>query len=238
MLIIFSLLLFNQCSKEKTFDCVKSTGDIQKENRYFENFSALYIEDNINVILVQSMPGKIVVEAGDNLLPKIKCVQHGDTLKIQNKNTCNWVRSYKKPMNVYAGVDQIKLIYQVGYGKISTEALLVTDTMRISTISFGEVDLNLQTNFIGFMSDDHATLKISGSAHLSAGSCFRNASVDTGGLKVPWIYLTSKSLVDATIYADSLAQIDIFGDGNVICKGSPLYTQYRHLAGKGSMSYQ
>lgn len=233
LLIAFSFA----CSKEKTFDCVKSTGDIEKENRYFENFSSLYVEDNIDVILVQSMPGRVVVEAGDNLLPKIKCVQEGNLLKIKNDNTCNWVRSYKKPINIYVGVDQVKEISQKGYGTIKEGEALKTDTLRIYNLTFGETDLTIEAAFIGFIADDHATFKLRGKAHVMAGSSFKNSLVNTEGMDVPWFYFISNSLTDSRIYCDSLAQVDINGEGKVYCKGKPSIVQYNHFGGKGELLF-
>lgn len=229
--------LFFACSKEKTFDCIKSTGDIEKENRYFDNFSSLYIEDNINVILIQNLPGMVVVEAGDNLLPKIRCEQDGKVLKIKNDNTCNWVRSYKKPINVYAGVDQVKEITQKGYGTIKEGEALKTDTLRISNLTFGETDLNIEAAFIGFIADDHATFKLRGKAHSMAGLSFKNSLVNTEEMNVRWIYFVSNSLVSSRIYGDSLAQVNIGGDGKVYCKGNPPLVQYKHLGGKGELVF-
>jgi hypothetical protein len=224
------------CSKEKTFDCIKSTGDITKETRYFENFSYLEVEDNINVILVQSLPGQVIIEAGENLLPKIKCEQEGTLLRVKNKNTCNWVRSYDKPMNIYVGVDQIKAISQEGYGSIREGETLKTDTLRISNLTFGETDLTIEAKFIGFFVDDYATFKIRGNANSMAGSAAKNASVNTEEMEVRWIVFSNASLLDAKVYSDSLIQAEIYGNGNIICKGNPPLVEYHHFSGEGSLS--
>jgi hypothetical protein len=232
---ILCLYFFNFCSKEKTFDCVKSTGDLKKEDRYFDNFSVLYVEDNINVVLVQSLAGKVTVEAGENLLSKIKCVQEGKKLTIKNKNTCNWVRKYDVPINIYVGVDQIKEISQSGYGKISEGEYIKTDTLRIYNLTFGDTDLSIDADFVGFMADDHASFKIRGNVNKIAGSCFKNGLADTKDAKCQWIYVINRSLLDAEIYSDSLVQADISGDGNIICNGHPPYVEYKHLFGKGGL---
>ncbi len=228
-----SLLLFNQCSKEKTFDCVKSTGTIKKENRYFENFSSLYVEDNINVILMQNMPGQIVIEAGENLLPKIKCEQENDRLTVRNNNTCNWVRSYDKPINVYVGVDQVKEITQKGYGSIKEGEYLKTDTLGFTSIAFGEINVRVEANFIGFFVDHNTTLVLKGKAGKLAGIANNNSLVNTEEMQVQWAYYINGSVLDAKIYSDSLVQAVIEGDGNIICKGKPVFVSYIHKSGKG-----
>ncbi len=234
---IICLFVFNSCSKEKTFDCVKSTGEIKKENRYFDNFSSLSVEDNINVILVQSLPGMIILEAGDNLLPKLKCKQEGRKLTIKNDNTCNWVRSYDKPINLYVGVDQVKEISQLGYGTIREGEVVKTDTLRIYNLTFGETNLTIEAKFIGFQADDHGSFTIKGKANSMAGGCYRNGLVNTEGMNVPWMVFKNTSLITARIYSDSLLQAEIAGDGDIICNGLPGLVDYKHSAGKGTLLF-
>ncbi len=234
---IFSFYTFNSCTKEKTFDCVKSTGDIKKEDRYFDDFSIIEVEDNINVILVQDLTGKIIVEAGENLLPKIKCNQDGNKIRIQNKNTCNWVRSYKHAMNVYIGINQAKKIIQKGYGKISNGEYIKTDTLRLNCVSYGEVDLTIDSKFIGFLADDHTTLRLSGKSNSIAGSCFNNSSTNTEKMYVKWFVMSNQSLLDANIYCDSLLQAKIGGSGNINCAGHPPIVEYEQLSGSGKLQF-
>jgi hypothetical protein len=237
LLCFLSAGLFNSCSKEKTFDCIKSTGDIKKEDRYFDNFSKIYVDDNINVILVQSLPGKIIVEAGENLLPKIKSEQDGSSVRIQNKNTCNWVRSYKKAMNIYVGADQVKNIILEGYGTISNGETIKTDTLGITSLTFGEIDLTIESNFIGFIADDHTTLRIRGKSNSVAGSCFKNSLTEAKDLHTNWFILSNYSLIDASIYSDSLVQAEVGGTGNINCYGHPPLVEYKHPSGSGSLLF-
>ena len=232
---MFSCSFFYSCSKEKTFDCIKSTGDTKKEDRYFNNFSIIEVYDNINVILVQDLAGKITLEAGENLLPKISCEQNGDKITIRNKNTCNWVRSYKYPMNLYVGVNQVKSILQKGFGKISNQEYLKTDTLGLNCLEYGEVDLTIESRFIGFIADDHTTFRLNGKSNSIAGSCFKNASVNTEQLKVKWVVIANHSLLDTKIYCDSFLQAKIGGAGNIYCIANPLKVEYEQLSGSGQL---
>ena len=231
------LFLFNFCSKEKEFDCLKSTGKIVKEDRYFENFSILYIEGNINVILVQSLPGRVTIEAGDNLLPKIKTEQDGNQISISNKNTCNWMRSYSKPMNVYVGVNQIKKIIQKGYGKICEGEYIKTDTLKIDNLTYGDTDLSIDANFIGFLAEDHSTFRLRGNSNSIAGSSAVNALVDTRQMKTRWCVFTNGSILDAQIYCDSLVQGETQSEGNILCSGHPILVEYKPASGSGTLLF-
>jgi hypothetical protein len=234
---ILCLYLFNSCSKEKTFDCIKSTGHLKKEDRYFDNFSSLYVYDNINVILVQNLAGKVTVEAGENLLPKITCEQDGKKLTIKNKNTCNWVRKYDVPINLYVGVDQVKEISQSGYGKINEGEPIKTDTLRIYNLTFGDTDLSIDATFVGFIADDHSSFTLRGNVNKIAGKGFKNSKTDTKGAQAHWIYFINHSLLDAEIFSDSLVQADMAGDGNILCSGHPPFVQYHYFSGKGTLQF-
>ena len=76
-------------------DCLKSTGDIIKEQRFVKDFTTLVVHDNIFVTLTQDTENSLEVEAGENLLSLIKTDVDGGTLTITNDNSCNWVLSYK-----------------------------------------------------------------------------------------------------------------------------------------------
>ncbi|HSZ24135.1 MAG TPA: DUF2807 domain-containing protein [Cytophagaceae bacterium] len=234
----FCLCLFNACSKDKEFDCLKSTGKITMQDRYFQNFNTIIVEDNINLVLMQSLPGKVIIEAGENLEYKIDCKQNGNVLTVQNKNTCNWVRKFDIPVNVYVGVDQIKNISQNGYGTISAGEYIKTDTIQIFNLSYGSTNLSIDAAFVGFIADNYSTFTLSGKANKVAGRCFQNASTDTRNMKAAWVYMINTSLLDAKIYCDSLLQTDIEGNGSIICIGNPGIIQPKHPSGNGSLQFQ
>jgi hypothetical protein len=231
---IISLLLLS-CSKEKTFDCVKSTGAVVKEERSFEDFDELLVEDNINIILVQNIPGKVVLEAGKNLLPKIGITKIGRVLTVRNNNTCNWVRNYKVPVNVYVGADQVKKITQHGYGRLTAGEAVVTDTLDLYSIKYAEVDLEIEADHLGFVADDYSTVSLKGKAHKLAGIAFKNAHVNAEMIQVRWWYMQNFSLLDVPLVCDSLLQVKIGGDGHVICTGNPQIGAYEKVGGSGEL---
>ncbi len=236
--ITFSLccfLLYNSCSKDKTFDCLKSTGKVKKEERYFSGVRSIRLEDNVNLFLMQSMDGKIVVEAGENLLPKIVSEQQGETISIRNENKCNWVRSYDVPVNVYVGVDRIKKIAQSGYGTIRNGETIQTDTLRINSETAGVIELSIDAVYFGFVADDKSSYKVSGAINEVAGAAFKNASVNTENATVSQYGISNYSILDVRIYCEGSLHMDIAGEGNIICKGNPQSIEYRSVKGTGKL---
>lgn len=235
--LFFLILLIGSCSKENTSDCVKSTGDVVKEDRLFNSFNNLIVQDNINIILVQDLPGKVLIEAGENLLSKITVTPLGNALLIKNENKCNWVRRYDVPINVYVGVNQVKLIDLFGYGSISNGETIETDTLRINILNYGSADISIKSTYVGFLVDNKGSFTLKGTVNRLAGTSYSNAFVDIKGTNVKWVYMNSKSLLDTQVYCDSLIQATIRGDGNIVCFGNPPLIDYRNEGGEGILEF-
>ena len=119
ILLVAALILGASCNKENAWDCVKTTGPIEEEERVIDDFSKIELNQGINLILTQSTTKRLVVQAGKNLHGKITTIVDQGTLVIKNNNRCNWTRSYKKDINIYLNVSQLGTITHNGYGKIT-----------------------------------------------------------------------------------------------------------------------
>jgi hypothetical protein len=162
VLSFFVFILLLSCSSE--FDCLKSTGKIVTENRKILPFFTLVVKDNINVEITDQSDSVVSIEAGEHLIGKIQIKNEGDKLTIANLNTCNWTRSYKPEIKVKIGIRQGNLAIQhYGYGKIYSNTILPIAYLNIDSFNAGgNVDLQVENNFVGIYSNSHADLKISG----------------------------------------------------------------------------
>ncbi|MDO1448821.1 DUF2807 domain-containing protein [Rhodocytophaga aerolata] len=168
---------FQSCNQENAFDCVKSTGSIVQEERKLAPFHTIILEDNINLQLKPATSGLATIEAGKNLIPKIELRQKDDTLFISNKNTCEWVRSYKYPVSVTLTITPESFtLFHRGYGKVtSSEGLSVPDAYILSLDAGGNINLKLQTNSLILYSNSHALIELSGQA--TTASIWLNKSI-------------------------------------------------------------
>lgn len=115
--IIFITTLVS-CEKENLGDCFKSTGKIIKEQRTVPNFESLELHDRINLFVSFGATSSAIIEAGENLQEHIQIEVKDNILIIENNNRCNWVRSFKKDINVYLTVPTIKGINYFGSGEL------------------------------------------------------------------------------------------------------------------------
>lgn len=145
--MIAIITLAGGCKKENLGDCFKSTGSLTTEMRELPSFNRLEVEDNVNVYIRFGETNKAEVEAGKNLLDLIETEVVDNTLFIRNKNTCNWVRSYKVPVNVELHCQSIHELIARGFGEIQTLDTLHADIFLAEQwLSSGIIKLLLNTN--------------------------------------------------------------------------------------------
>src|SRR5688572_19597154 len=114
-------VLLTGCAKENAFDCVKSTGKIVTETRQLAAFNTIHVKDNLNVTLIPDSVYYAEVLCGENLQANVNTEIKNGELYIENINKCNWVRSYKNPMEVKVHLPKLHSIFHDGFGKIKGE---------------------------------------------------------------------------------------------------------------------
>ena len=224
----FSILLFFVvallgCKKENMGDCFKSTGKIVQEQRQLPAFESLELRDRINLFVSFGPSYSITVEAGENLQEHIDTEVKSNILVIENNNRCNWVRSFKKDMNVYLTAPSIKGINYYGSGE-----LRFLDTLNRESFTFnmyeasGDAFLLLNTKRAELKTHTGTgTITSSGfSANLVAfvgGNGFVDASNTIA--KTGLAAATNTGYIRVNI-SDTL-KAEISGTGNIEYYGSP-----------------
>jgi len=144
--LLFIPILLLGCQKENMGDCFKSTGKVTRETRFFEHFTSLEVEDNVNVFITFGDYNEAIVEAGSNLMPLIRTEVNLGKLIIRNDNKCNWVRSLDVPINVYLQCVDIESITSRGFGLVETIDLINRDVFTAEHwLASGKIKLRLNT---------------------------------------------------------------------------------------------
>ena len=113
--VVIAMLLFvlSACKKLEDRKCFKTAGEEATLEIPIGNFGRLDLGPRIKYILVQDSVNKVVLSGGSHLISMIGLdIVDGDLLVIENRNTCNFLRSYKKEVTVEI---HCKSIYYVVY---------------------------------------------------------------------------------------------------------------------------
>jgi hypothetical protein len=212
------------CKKADLLDCFNSTGKIVKQEREINEFSSVLLKDNVNLYLRPSNHNKLVLEAGTNLMPKIiTSVNEKGVLEIENENTCNWVRSFDKPLNVYLDFMTLDSLEYRSVGNIYCEDTLRMDHFLVN-IYEGSGILNLLINIKEFqvnLSYGTADVKVigrAGSSYLFQAGAGR---IDESEAISKNAFIRNWGSNNMFIWASEMIEVEIKGIGNVYYKGNP-----------------
>ncbi|MDD5570741.1 MAG: DUF2807 domain-containing protein [Bacteroidales bacterium] len=238
LLILFLFTFFLSCKKENRCDCFKGTGSIVKESREAGDFYSVKVYDNINLILTQDTVNKIIVEAGENLLSNIKTETSNNNLTITNDNKCNWVRSFKKPVNVYLNIKCVSYIECRNSGYITTTNTIATpDSFRIDGWnSSGSIKLTINTkkSFIRMHTGAQDVI-IDGSVDENYMYAAGNAFIDCRNLIANNTVINHRCSGDFFVYGKNSIGGDFTGNGNLYYFGNPTLINIKHPSGKGKV---
>lgn len=111
---IVIILLFAACNKEKNGSCFSKAGalsNLQKEIP--AAFNAIRVEDNIDVFLEYDPQniGLVELKGPENVIKNVSFLVQGDSLTIQNKNNCRWLRELDLRIEVRIKVDTLAAIH-------------------------------------------------------------------------------------------------------------------------------
>jgi hypothetical protein len=218
--LMLSALCFS-CDKGDQFDCVKSTGKIIREERVVPFYKTIYLEDNIQLVLTNDTTGKITIEAGDNLVKKIKTSVNGGVLHITNENKCNWVRSYKKLITAYIGIKNLEDIFHIGHGDISSEGILTKKRIIIHHYSSGDIRLNLNSEWLWLDMDRLGNFTLEGQSDTLIAFTYGLGQLKSEHLLTHVCYLIHQGPADAYVYSDNILGVDIKNKGNIFYYGNP-----------------
>jgi hypothetical protein len=88
------------CNKENAPDCFQSAGEFTTTERGLDNFVSVELNDYIQYELYDTAFYGVIITAPRNLIPDIQTEVKGGKLIVHNRNTCNFVRSFKKKIIV------------------------------------------------------------------------------------------------------------------------------------------
>jgi hypothetical protein len=212
------------CSKDNTFDCFKSTGEIMLESREVPFYHTIEVHDNINLFLTQdSLVSSLEVEAGENLLPGIMTEVNDDILFISNDNRCNWVRPFDVPINVYITFTKLDSVDFHAAGDLTFNNPWKNDSIQFDVWEgAGVIDLKLDVSKSKvYVHYGVTSLNLSGESVVSYISNKGYGPVDALNLNTEFTFMSTSSPNDCFVMVHNELGVTINNIGNVYYKGNP-----------------
>ena len=222
-LILLAMLQGIFSCKKSGEDCFTSTGSIIRQVRVVTDFDTIIARENVDIILTQDTVNSVEVEAGEKIIGGIKTEIDNRQLLINNNNTCNWMRSYDKPLNVYVHVKNLRKIYYLSAGNITSTNVLTPASFMLDVWGgCGSIDLSLNINQ-GFIYEHMGTADIT-----VRGKAIYNSVVlgDFGflqlkDLKTDYTYVSNTGTNDCYVNSGRYLDATIRSIGNIYYMGKP-----------------
>jgi len=222
---IFALLLvamsFYSCKKANVCDCFERTGTTTTEIRELPAFTTIYVENNMNIYLTQGPTQQVEIEAGKNLMPLISTEVNSDgELDIKNYNICNFLRTYKKSINIYITMPRLTYLTNNGVGTIQSTNTFTTDTINVRTESLGDIHLMVNNVYVNGHMHGAGDIYVSGNTQQFSCNNVGNGFINCSNLLVSgytWLGLSTTG--NSYVNVNGLFQVYIHESGNVYYSG-------------------
>jgi hypothetical protein len=217
------LVLSAGCGKDDGI-CTGSTGKVILENRTVSDFHYVEVWDNINLFLTQdTITTGLQIEAGENLIDGITTETERGRLIIRNRNTCNWLRSFEVPVNVYLKYRSLDTLITHAAGNITGMNTWTGNTIWITVEEGGgkiDLDLNVAKSFITLKYGTFA-LDFSGFSQVTFISDLGYGPLHAENLYSKFTYIYTGSPNDIFVTAHVQITAEIRNAGNVYYHGDP-----------------
>ena len=229
------VLTFCSCNKENAPDCFKTAGEVQTETRDLGCFTKLELNSNLKYELVDTNFCGIEITGPKNLLPKIDAQLSDGVLKIENVNTCNFLRSFEHEITVKLYFDSITNIQNFSTGSIvSLNEMKARKLVIENKHANGKVELNLNCDTIYCGSTVGANDSyLYGTVHVAELYSDAFGIIHAESLNANEVYVNNSSLQPIYANATSYAFVRIDDSGNVVLNQIPnLYDLVRNGSGE------
>ena len=186
-----------------------------KEERDVSEFSGISLGINAELYLTQGSPQKLVIEASEDQLAKIKTVIRDGHLKIRDETINSRFRNVK----IWITVPEVEALNLSGSGKIIAETPVSSEELELKISGSGKVKISeLKAGELDVAISGSGDVYLSGTATETDVFISGSGSLLGSGLKV--------EECNVKISGSGSCEVDATGELDVVISGSGRVTYY------------
>ncbi|MCB4806661.1 DUF2807 domain-containing protein [Tamlana sp. 62-3] len=143
--IICALFLL-ACNSENANDCFQKSGAVVEHEFVVNEFTKIWVNRDIELILTEGATQSVQVETGENLLNDVTAVVTDGELVLTDNNSCNYVRDYGVT-KFYVTAPNITEIRSSTQYAVRSNGVLTYPSLTIYSEDFTESDTFLSGEF-------------------------------------------------------------------------------------------
>jgi hypothetical protein len=216
-------ILASSCAKEQLNDCFTSLGDVATVSRTVDSFHKINSNDRIEVTLIQdsARSGEVEIEAPKNLIPQIKTSVNDGLLRLENTNTCNFVRSYDYEIIVRVFFNQIDEITAESASTYTAIDTLFLEKLNFYNNALSSSTLTLDADEIFVQGKNSSETLLSGKTRVLKGTIEEVSNLDASNLQADEALLDTHTPYDCYIQAIQGIYVNIYNSGNIYYSQEP-----------------
>lgn len=229
-ILLLPALLFS-CKKAEDRSCFKVTGENAERVVNPGTFSKLWLGPHLRFVLVQDSIEKVVIRGGENLINLVDVRFEGDELRIENQNKCNFLRTYKRDIEVFVHVKKIHNIHFEG-----TEDLHCQNQLKSDFFTFlirdgaGKANLDIDAQNLHFLvTNGWGSFNLTGKVNYLKLEINSNGFGDASNIEVlDSVHVISNTQEIIQVKVDqTLLRAQVFADGDIWYKGVPTIIDFK-----------
>ncbi|MDO9511661.1 MAG: DUF2807 domain-containing protein [Bacteroidales bacterium] len=223
IIVCLLILILPGCAKEGG-QCPTSTGKERYEERnIISEFDSVYLYGNMNLHITEGPVFRLYVYAGENLLPGILTGFSGKRLRIEDVNSCDYIRDLNPKMDVYLTLPKLKYLEFSSSGTISATNTLTSDSLAVQCWSGGgSLKMDIRAKECWFIEHTGAVdFTVSGVCPNTYIYHTGYAPFDFKNLKAERVHVVNRSSNHSYVNASKFLGAELWNLGNIYYIGSP-----------------
>lgn len=226
------IIMLSSCSGQQKDDCLTSMGDIVSLDRDVSGFDKLYVEDRIKVVLIQDSTqyGRIELNGPSNLLDQIESNVSNQQLRLVNRNTCNFVRSFNYEIKIIVYIKELTGLHIESIAEVVSNDTINIGFLNILHPALSDIKLILSGDEVFIQSRNSAKTILEGNLRVLKGSIEEISDLNSEHLICEEVYIDSHSPLDCYVNATKGMYMNIHNSGNIFYLNEP--SEYKILANR------
>jgi len=202
--------------------CFTSYGPTEERVIHLPSFSTIVIRDDIEVRFVPDTLSYAVVSYGRNAFPFLHLSVSGETLTIENRIRCRWLRDYSfhPVVELHCPSWEIHGLIHESIYPFTVQDTFRTDSLFLEIKRSGDVFLLARIWFLVANLWDTGNLKLRGDCAIDVINLYSIGEFDGMNATLAYTYIYHYGLRNAYFTGYKAFGIYLYNRGNVYVKGS------------------
>ncbi|MEM0994624.1 MAG: head GIN domain-containing protein [Bacteroidota bacterium] len=195
----------------------RGNGQVEKETRKVSNFSAISVEDGLDVHIRMGSRQEVIVEADENLLDLIETEVSGNKLRAYVSKS---IRN-AEAMDIYITVTSLESLSSSGGSDVFSKGVLKANELQVRSSGGSDVYLDLDVDYLECQTSGGSDATLKGAVNRVVLTCSGGSDFDGKELNIGKAKVRTSGGSDAYIQVEKELDIEASGASDVYLYGSP-----------------